>query len=431
MKNIKENLERNFQLFSNRQQPLDFFNDLAGYLDDVFSVPELREVFIKQLERRNSLYKQRWKLEKQAMAEIREAKQKIEKILKKRKIGPKELKRFRTSPILPHVDLNIMQEWEEYESGRTQTGDGGNMRCNRRSDDYNDLVDDMAANLFTRGHKDYVKEFLVSDDEYRTYYRRINGSGVVSRASNPNGNFIFSRALPERWEVEHLIHAERLTLPWGAFEKLYQFWIAHKNIRRGVDVEAPLKDVADILEKTKETDDGKYIIMPDSYDILAMQKDLYDLLGERSSWYMYKISTWKPNKLAVEQIKSAAETMHNILLHTVGEEKELLHPKRMSFDSLNGVLRCGEIKPHSFHRGNNGDKPLLRLFRKLWDERQQILNGVQKKAGQPFPAEALATQVDVSKDKIFSMLKSITRILQRFPAEIERENGILLIVAER
>lgn len=431
MKNISENLERSYQLFLNRQQPLDFFNDLAGYLDYVFSVPLLKEVFTKQLEVRNAKYEQKWKLEKQAMAEIREAKQKIEKVFKKRKIDTDTLKRFRTSPLFTNSDPGIMQDWEDYESGKIQTGDGGNFRCNRRSDDFNELVGDMAANLYTRGYKEDVKEFLVSDDEYRTYYRRINGPGVISRAGNPNGNFIFSRALPERWEVENLIQTERYAKPWGAFEKLYQFWIAHKNISRGVDAEGTLEEVARALEETKKTDDGKYIIGPDSYDILSMQIDFRNLLGERSSWHKYSISTWRPNRLVVEQIKAAAETIHNIFLRTISEGGELLHPKRLNFDSLNGVLRCGEIKPHSFHRGNRGDKPLLCLFRKLWDERQHIHRGVQKKAGQPFPPEALAAQIGVSKDKVISMLKSITRVLQRFPAEIERENGILLIVTEK
>src|SRR3989344_7411508 len=111
MKNIRENLERSYQLFLNRQQPLDFFNDIAGYLDYVFSLPELRGGFVQQLEKRNSLYEQKWKLEKQAMAEIREAKQKIEKILKRRKI--ETLQRFHSTPIL--TDLGIIQQWEDYE----------------------------------------------------------------------------------------------------------------------------------------------------------------------------------------------------------------------------------------------------------------------------------------------------------------------------
>lgn len=104
---------------------------------------------------------------------------------------------------------------------------------------------------------------------------------------------------------------------------------------------------------------------------------------------------------------------------------------RMRFDSQNGVVRCGTTQPHSFHRGNKGDKPLLCLFRKLWDERRWIHKGIQKKAGKPFPPEALASQAEVSKEKLPSMLKSINRILKKFPAKIERENGILLIITEK
>lgn len=106
---------------------------------------------------------------------------------------------------------------------------------------------------------------------------------------------------------------------------------------------------------------------------------------------------------------------------------------KLKFDSQNGVLRCGNIKPYSFHRGTNGEKPRLKFFRKLWDERRFIRNGVVKKKGEAFPVRALAIQVGVSENKIKEMVKSINRVLKqkRFPAEIEQKNGILLIVTEK
>lgn len=107
-------------------------------------------------------------------------------------------------------------------------------------------------------------------------------------------------------------------------------------------------------------------------------------------------------------------------------------PEKMSFDSLNGVIRCRDIKPYSFHRGGKGDAPRLLLFRKLWDERKFIVNGIVKKGGKAFPVSALASQLEISEDKIHELAKGLNRVLKnrKFPAEIEKKNGLLLIVAE-
>lgn len=106
---------------------------------------------------------------------------------------------------------------------------------------------------------------------------------------------------------------------------------------------------------------------------------------------------------------------------------------KLKFDSQNGVLRCGNIKPYSFHRGAKGEAPRLKFFRKLWDERRFIRNGVIKKKGEAFPVRALADQVEISEDKIKEMVKGINRILKqrKFPAEIELKNGVLLIITEK
>ena len=104
--------------------------------------------------------------------------------------------------------------------------------------------------------------------------------------------------------------------------------------------------------------------------------------------------------------------------------------KRVSFDSLNGVLKCGDIKT-SFHKGTKGDKPLLKLFRKLWNERKHLINGVEKKKGKAFPKEALAVQIGISATIMPSKIKSLNRKLQKLPAKVETANGVLLIVTEK
>ena len=46
--NITQNLERNYKVFIDRERPFYFFKGLAEYLDYVFSVPNLKEVFEKE-----------------------------------------------------------------------------------------------------------------------------------------------------------------------------------------------------------------------------------------------------------------------------------------------------------------------------------------------------------------------------------------------
>ncbi|MDO8430176.1 MAG: hypothetical protein Q7S73_02315 [bacterium] len=427
MKN--EDLERIYKSFIDDQRPFEFFKGVAEYLDYIFGVPSLRVIFTKQLEKRNAEYEQGQKLEKLAITEIRNAKHKIEKIFKKRKVDTKTLKRFETHSPLDDYNFGIMQEWEDYNSGKLKVIRGGHFRCNRLSDDINDLVGDMASNLYSLGYKKDLKEFLVSDEEYKKYYRRIAPPNTISRTSNPHGNFIFSQTLPARWEIEHLIETERYTEPWGAFEKLYQFWRAHKNIREN--------NINASLEEMKKVKDSQYLIEIDKVDVRFMQIDFQNLLGDQSSWYKYSISTWKPNHLKVDQIKSATKTVHNILMCVSEEvvisgEKLIKGSIKMDFDSQNGVIRCGEIKPYSFHRGLKGNKPLLQLFRKLWDERRHILKGRERKKGESFPLEALASQINVESVTVPDKLKSISRMLKtrKFPARIERKNGALLIVEE-
>jgi len=150
--------------------------------------------------------------------------------------------------------------------------------------------------------------------------------------------------------------------------------------------------------------------------------------------YPFNIRILQPK---FDEIFKSLEEKYNKIMAVEPTQKEENNVKnlitRMKFDSQNGVIRCGEIRPHSFHRGSRGEKPLLKLFRKLWDERRHVINGVERKKGESFSPEALVAQIEVTKEKLNSMIKSINRMLKtrKFPAKIERKNGILLISIEK
>lgn len=142
----------------------------------------------------------------------------------------------------------------------------------------------------------------------------------------------------------------------------------------------------------------------------------------------------KLKKEIVEELESRERTQNSSGSSQIGI--------KVTFDSLNGVLRFGHIT-HSFHRGSSGEEKRLVFFRKLWEEKRFIKSGVVKINGTPLPPETLAVQLEIinysrdfntkTKNQLFSMVKGINRILKdkAIPAYIERQNGIQLIITEK
>lgn len=117
---------------------------------------------------------------------------------------------------------------------------------------------------------------------------------------------------------------------------------------------------------------------------------------------------------------------------------------KLKFNPQIGTLKYGDTT-HSFHRGSTGQERRLVFFRKLWDEKKVIKNGVVQIKGRPFSPETLAVQLEIinyardfntngqAKNKIFSMIKNLNKILKdkNIPALIEKQNGIQLIITEK
>ena len=125
---------------------------------------------------------------------------------------------------------------------------------------------------------------------------------------------------------------------------------------------------------------------------------------------------------------------------TVGEE--LRH--KVSFNGQTGVIRFGDVL-HKFQRGTRGDKDRLLMLKKLWDTKRFFKNGIEKMQGKPLAPEFLAVQLNLTgdasnfnrnetvKNKLFGLIKGTNRILKDkgFPVNIERKNGIQLIITEK
>ena len=98
-----------------------------------------------------------------------------------------------------------------------------------------------------------------------------------------------------------------------------------------------------------------------------------------------------------------------------------------------------------FHKGLRGENPRILLFKKLWPERKHIKNGRIKAQGRLTPPEMLAVQLNVTsesgafqrnkqaQDRFYGYIKGINRELRdkNIPAQIERHNGVQLVITEK
>ena len=230
--NTKQNLEHSYKTFIDRKQPFDFFKGLAEYLEYIFSVPILKKEFDKQLAERRVLYKQIEVLENKTRQELDQAKEKLFALIKKIKVDIVSFNRYQTWAF-PSGETNILQEMEAYEN----KGALGSVFV---SDEIERHLFDIAANLLKAGRRKELSEFIVSSKEYAIYYRRINGSSQYIYIGNQDGNFIFSKTWPERWEKVANFERERVLKLWGSFETLLQFYTAYKlAASKNLDLSSP------------------------------------------------------------------------------------------------------------------------------------------------------------------------------------------------
>jgi len=435
--NITQNLERSYKSFIDREQPFDFFKGLAEYLDYVFSVPELKQVFDQQLDERRVLYKQIEETERKTRQELDKAKKKLLTLIKKTGVDVASFERYLTYSINDKTAL--LQELEAYEN-RTILGSVF------VSDEIERHLFDITANLLKAGYKEELGEFIESPREY-AIHNRGNGPGQYLQFGEQDGYFIFSKTLSERREKESNFERERMLKPWGSFEALFQFDIAYK-FATSVNISLALSPPSG-TEKTSwfgtAKERNKIFSMAQEIQRLAeSQLDFHSMVNTRFE----KVHAGELKNLKQITLRNAAQTAHNHLLQVIegvvkNEDEALIKPK-IKFDPLVGTLRCGEVI-HAFQRGEKGEKERLILFKKLWEGRRFIKKGIEKIQGKSWPPAFLAAKLNITndadtfshnekaRDKFFGIIKGINRILKdkKFPVHIERKNGIQLVIIEK
>ena len=221
MTSTEQNLERSYNLFINRNTLADFFKGLAQYLDYVYEVPILKEVMEGYAKERDNGYVKVNELEEKTVKELTEVRDKLLKIIKRRKIDASTFERFDTFSF--GDGRTFLEEFEAFEKGHIRPSGFYSTNLQR-------YLFDICANLKRLGYEKDIKEYIFDNKAYAEYWKRINGDGQYIITGNTNGNFIFSQTMPERYEAEAVIERNQETKVDGAFENLLKFKRAYEEV---------------------------------------------------------------------------------------------------------------------------------------------------------------------------------------------------------
>ncbi|OGN14512.1 MAG: hypothetical protein A3G02_00395 [Candidatus Yanofskybacteria bacterium RIFCSPLOWO2_12_FULL_44_13b] len=410
-----EALQRHYGLFVDETNQYNFFLGLNDYLDYIKSITFLVSVMQETLKGRDIEYALLDQLENKAIKEMKSAKKRFFEITENKHIQSSRL-------------TYALKEIKDYESGKLQLYTDNNFDSGARSS----LLFSAASVVSEMGQREALNEFLVSNKEYRKH------SGADS---NTYGNFVFSKTIAirrQQWNKIKELESEEI---WGIVDKVLNFHDAWKNYRN-IDTD-PEKYVENCsLQETKRR-----------VRVSIMASDIAEI-KKQNQYHPSLVRDGEEDKnllaLNLDKFKKSIPRLHNFLLSKI-EAEEKSEPiandnikQKMSFNRQTGIIGFGDII-HKFQRGTRGEKDRILLFKKLWDERRYIKNGVEKVKGKTHPPEFLAVQLNITenattfsrnetaKNRFFGIIKGINRILKDkgFPAKIERKNGIQLVIIEK
>jgi len=187
MKAVIEILKNYYNSVENAKRSREFFFSLADYSNHLKSTPELQKIIQELAKEKNELLKEWEEYENKATQELKEAKQKILKIIKKNKISSPELN-------------EALEELTLYETGKI-------LSSGISSDNLEDYLWDISKAVFQAGHKDFLKKF------------------IEEKPATPNiyiddKNFLFSKTIKKRRVIDNRIVELRNTELWGCWDYL-------------------------------------------------------------------------------------------------------------------------------------------------------------------------------------------------------------------
>lgn len=305
---IEKNLERLYKTALEQADNLEFLKGVNTYTNYALETPILKEVIDNQMAERADRYEKIDQAEKQAEKEMLASRDKLLAIIKDKAVDTSNFARHSTFAFEPYTD--IVAELGAFERGEI-------IKSKYRSNSYEGYLFDIASNLLKMGYGKELSDMTVSQEKYRDYYQRINGTGGYFFAGNENGSFIFSRTWAERHQQEALLERERSLKKWGAVEKLIQLKCAYDAVMKNTSFWYITKDDSPYAHFFKDED-----IVEES----LMAEDLYHLMGQTrdDSPRKYRSNHLHPSpldRLNVVAFKAFIQTLHNLLMQTVEAEQ--------------------------------------------------------------------------------------------------------------
>ncbi len=312
MDRISQNLERHYSAFIEEPQAFEFFTGLSDYLNYVKGELKLNAIVEKVLEKKKSEYAKIAELEEKSIKELQEAKGKLLKVIKKRKIEPSKLQGDHASI---HYSENIIRDLERLENGEIHTG-------NFYSDALEGYLWAIAVGIAQLGYKDDIKEF----EDPNKYPQNIYG------------NYTFSQTLPLRYKQGEAIERSRILEIWGTFDWLQKFQVAFSELAQNT----PWGEIA-----PKYVDDSRnHPEMVDAVDIMFFAEELKNLMGLNRS--ILGRSNVDIHHMKVPVFKNHTKRVHAYLL------------KELSINDSTGNFEPGikELKVNLNEKWwKNGEKP--------------------------------------------------------------------------
>jgi hypothetical protein len=311
MSNLRTDLEKNYNLFINRERPIAFFKGLAEYLNFVLVTPKLSSVIAQQMTGRRTLYRKIEDTENKILGEMNKAKEKLLRIIKNKKVDVSTFTRYQTSGF--NKKTTILDEIKAFEQKKAI----GSVFI---SDEIERYLFDLTANLLKTDYQKELKTFLVSSQDYGDYWSRINGPSQYRITGNENGTFIFSKTRPDRFQQVASFERERILKPWGSFEKILRYNLAHNLVSRGDD--SYFESVPDSGLEAEAWFGG----VKEKLNIIAMATELQVMTENQLNFNSRVNNNYarknidEPEELDIPSFREAVEAVHQILIRSLPPE---------------------------------------------------------------------------------------------------------------
>jgi len=321
MKNVIKSLERRYNSFIKSKDNRGFVIGLAEYVKYIQTTTQLYEIIKSLLNQKRETTNKVKKYEKKAVQELIKTKSELIKIIKKKNIALEELVIKEPPPSVETDTLRIhlgnskrfvgylgdrpLEMLEDYENNPAV------ISSTPMSEKLDSCLFEVASLLSRMGYHSLVEKFV---DNNRDPY-------------NIRGNFVFSKTLQLRKDMNKLLAEKRRVELWGCWDELK--YLPHAVF----DTEDELREFFDKIS-------DKRILFEETL-LLPLNS------AERMIWHEEVSVSLNPREK--ENYIYCAKRIHNYLLEnlekvTASTKKEPHEKSEINFDPDTGILHINEKK---------------------------------------------------------------------------------------